>query len=211
MTVDVPTFLCLVVLLPPLSTGLAGAQPPDDDEEREFRRASASRAVRENCLICHSDEIIRTQRLTLKQWKTEVEKMTGWGSPLPVEQQSDLITYLAAEFPAEGPPPSLVRQALPQSPATETAAVIRGEARRGERIFAQNCANCHGADGQGSDLGPNLVEKPVLNELSRYQNAVRTGLGRMPAFGSVLDPAAAADTLVWLRGRRYRPLVVQKK
>ena len=62
-----------------------GTNPPkveDDADDRAYERAMAQRLVRESCLMCHSDELIATQRLTAKQWKAEVEKMVGWGAPL---------------------------------------------------------------------------------------------------------------------------------
>ena len=68
-----------------------------------------------------------------------------------------------------------------------------------------NCANCHGADGQGSELGPNLVEKPALLHTAAFAEVVRTGRGRMPGFASLLDPQAGSDVLAWLRTRRYVP------
>ena len=37
-----------------------------------------------------------------------------------------------------------------------------GDPTRGATLYATHCANCHGARGQGDELGPNLVEKPVL-------------------------------------------------
>ena len=72
--------------------------PPDDDEAQE-RRAFARRTVSENCTICHAPDLIEAQRLTPKQWKAEVEKMIGWGAPLPAEQVATVIDYLGAEYP----------------------------------------------------------------------------------------------------------------
>jgi len=201
-----------------LSFRVTAAPPSDlDDLERILDREAAAQAserlVRENCLICHSGELITTSRLTPKQWKAEVEKMVGWGTPLPKEQQDALIAYLAAEYPATAPParPARMayREAVAQNRADAPDRTRRGDADRGARLYATNCANCHGGDGQGAELGPNLVERPVLTRTADYAEVVRKGRGRMPGFAPVLDPAAEADTLAWLRDRRYVPAVVK--
>ncbi len=57
------------------------------------------RPIVENaCLGCHSGDILWQQRLTDQQWTTEVNKMVGWGSPLPENQREALIAYLTANF-----------------------------------------------------------------------------------------------------------------
>ena len=128
-------------------------QRDDQAEEREMTR----RVVRENCLICHSAEIIESQRLTATQWKAEVEKMVGWGAPLPVEDQPAVIAYLTSEFSATAPPGLLARETLAialKSVAPETdqrGAAFEGDPSRGEKLHVANCANCHGPDGQGAN------------------------------------------------------------
>lgn len=56
-----------------------------------------------------------------------------------------------------------------------------GNVSQGRKIFAQNCAACHGIDGAGGAIGggytaPSLVGVPPLN----VAEAVRTGPSRMP-------------------------------
>ena len=169
------------------------------------------RVVRENCLICHSAEIIESQRLTAMQWKAEVEKMVGWGAPLPVEDQPAVIAYLTSEFSVTAPPGLLARETLAialKSVAPETdqrGAAFEGDPSRGEKLHVANCANCHGPDGQGAELGSNLVERGILMRPGDFTEIVRKGRGRMPSFSTVLDARAEADILAWLRGRQYRP------
>jgi ubiquinol-cytochrome c reductase cytochrome c subunit len=213
-----PLTLALASVLTLLVTGLIAtasprdlAQPPgnDDPEEREFRRKTAERSVRDNCLICHTDELITSQRLTSKQWKAEVEKMVGWGSPLPKEEQEPVIDFLSSEYPADAAPARTARMTYAEALALERAVPdpkpSAGDPARGASAYASNCANCHGADGQGAELGPNLVEKPVLYRSRDYEAVVRQGRGRMPAFAPLINEAAEADMLAWLRARRYHP------
>jgi mono/diheme cytochrome c family protein len=198
------------------AVGLAAAPrtTQDDREDREEARLVARRAVGENCQICHGEEMIASQRLTATQWKAEVEKMVGWGSPLPKELQQPVIDYLAAEYadtaPAFKPERTTFAQALDTvRPQPETGSRLAGTAERGAPLYIRNCANCHGQDGQGAELGPNLVEKPVLARPKDFDRVVRQGDGRMPGFASTLDESAEADILAWLRAARYRPVVVK--
>src|SRR4051794_35236873 len=99
-----PRFFPLALALGLSCPVVASPQPGDDADDRELARLTSERVVRENCLICHSAELVTASRLTPKQWKAEVEKMVGWGAPLPKEQQEPLVAYLAAEYPASAPP-----------------------------------------------------------------------------------------------------------
>jgi sulfite oxidase len=51
-------------------------------------------AFRENCLVCHQDDVIRQQRLTREQWDRELNKMAGWGARIRAEDRSALLDYL---------------------------------------------------------------------------------------------------------------------
>jgi len=66
-------------------------------------------------------------------------------------------------------------------------------AKRGSAIFANNCAACHGANGQGNrDFGaPNLTDKIWLYGGDRdtlAQTVTNARYGIMPAWGKKLDP-----------------------
>ena len=189
--------------VPLASIARDAGQSPDDE------RVMNVRLVRENCLYCHGEEMLTSQRLTPAQWKTSVEKMVGWGSPLPAEKHGDVIAYLAAEYPAttDTPRPRRISyvEALGTIRPTDETLATGGSADRGGPVFAKNCANCHGPDGRGSDLGPNLVEKPVLRRPADYLSLVRNGKGRMPAFATVLTNADEADLLAWNRRRPTEP------
>jgi mono/diheme cytochrome c family protein len=205
----------LIVLVVGLvaAVATASAQKPaadDDAEERAEREFLARRAVQENCLICHAEEMIAGQRLTAKQWGAEVEKMVGWGSPLPAEAREGVVAYLAARYPDTAPPdaPRLLSFAQAHDtvrPDDRGDGALKGSADRGGPLYARHCANCHGADGQGADLGPNLVEKPVLRRPAEFDEFVKQGRGRMPGFAPLVGPDDESHILVWLRSRRYQP------
>jgi mono/diheme cytochrome c family protein len=173
-----------------------------DDEEKAERLARSQRIMGENCLICHSEELVTTQRLTPAQWKAEVTKMIGWGSPLLEEEVEGLIAYLAETFPATRPKATPTRVA-PEKIAAELRQVAPPKAggstlRLGSMLFAQHCATCHAADAKGGDLGQNLVGLPSLLRTEDSVEVIRTGRRRMPGFVAVLDDAQARAIVAWL-------------
>lgn len=73
-----------LVLLLLLGVGSAASSgPAPDDDARAERLASGRLAFRDNCLMCHSEEMTTRSRLTEKQWATELDKMIGWGARSP--------------------------------------------------------------------------------------------------------------------------------
>jgi ubiquinol-cytochrome c reductase cytochrome c subunit len=192
--------------LPAARSGRLAAQ---DDTDREERLAAGKAAFRDNCLMCHAEEMTARLRLTEKQWAAEVDKMIGWGAPVPPELKAPLLDYLISAFsgtaavPLSPPERITLRDALatirPEGP-TQT-----GDATRGASLFAANCATCHGPAASGGDLGTCLVERPVLFRPNEYIEVVRKGRRRMPGFAAALKPDQEADILAWLRSRRYEP------
>src|SRR5262249_18462953 len=74
-----------------LAAPRAQEQEPDDGEETQ---AVGRRAFVENCLICHAEGMTSRLRLTAKQWTAELDKMIGWGAPVPPEHKAALLAYL---------------------------------------------------------------------------------------------------------------------
>lgn len=72
----------------------------------------------------------------------------------------------------------------------------------GERLFLNNCAQCHGSDAKGSVSFPNLSEgdslygrqpEVLLTTITKGRNGV------MPALGAVVDAATAGDIAQYVR------------
>ena len=82
-----------------------------------------------------------------------------------------------------------VAASAPPVPAPPTASVA--SASRGEQLFNQTCAACHGVRGTGTQIGPPLVNKiyePGHHSDAAFLLAVRNGsiqhhwnFGNMPA------------------------------
>lgn len=182
-------------------TGPLGAQ----DDEASLRHALGERAFQENCLICHGRELTTRQRLSPAQWQAEVTKMIGWGAPVPPDAVTDLTAWLVREFPTGRPVAPAARMearvlkaALPAAPAD-----LKPDAASGRALFEAHCANCHGREAQGGDLGPNLVERPVLVLDSTWHEAVTVGRRRMPGYAAVLSGEQSAAIRGWLLGLTY--------
>ena len=72
----------------------------------------------------------------------------------------------------------------PATTATETG---DGQAASGAQLFSANCQSCHGPDGAGGSVGPNLQKSSVAESLAKVEKQVRNGRGAMPPFSDVLS------------------------
>ncbi len=194
-----------VILAAGLSSAPARSAPPEDPEEFKI---VAVRLVRENCLICHSAELIAGQRLAPGQWKAEVEKMAGWGSPILKDEQAIVSAYLAETYPVSRPPVERERISVSAAYApfrpSFTPTTRKTNLTHGKATYDRDCANCHGTDAQGADLGSNLLDRASLWRDADLARVVREGRGRMPAFTRTIDDLAYDDLVAWLRSRKYK-------
>ena len=130
-TLGLALVAALVALAPSWSSSAPIGLDDDDDEERAIRREESRRSFVENCLMCHGEDMTTRQRLTTKQWAAEVEKMVGWGTPLPPERKQPLVDYLAEAYPSTQPAPPVERISPERALALDPPAVPRPAARRG--------------------------------------------------------------------------------
>ena len=66
-----------------------------------------------------------------------------------------------------------------EAASAPSGAVVAGDAARGETLFAENCASCHGEAGAGGGVGPTLAGSGVAREDA--QATIESGSGIMPA------------------------------
>jgi putative heme-binding domain-containing protein len=78
----------------------------------------------------------------------------------------------------------------------------QGDAAKGSKTFATNCAGCHGSDGRGGERAPNIATSRNVTSLteSELSNFVRNGVpgSGMPAFGFLGD-SGIRDVVAFLR------------
>jgi mono/diheme cytochrome c family protein len=156
----------------------------------------------DDCLACHTGDMVRQQRLTDKQWAKTVDKMRTWGAPTEDENVAPLVARLVATHPADAGPyvpltiPAEVAAAL--FVGQPDGAFSGGDAGRGHALYSDRCAPCHADDAGGGEMGVALAGRHILDRASDLAAVVRAGRGRMPGDESTTD-AELADLLAYLR------------
>ena len=75
----------------------------------------------------------------------------------------------------------------PTTTTTTATEPGNGQAASGGQLFADNCETCHGTNGAGGHIGPNLQTSSVAENLAQVEKQVRNGGGAMPPFSGVLS------------------------
>jgi cytochrome c oxidase cbb3-type subunit III len=192
---------------------LAAATPQDIEAKPElldFARALGRRAFADNCAPCHGaggGGARGYPNLTDDDWL--------WGGTLKDIQQT--ITHGVRSGDDEGHQgsmPAFGRDAiLKQDEISAVADYVRSlsglpatpgaDLTRGAKIFADNCAVCHGPQGKGNrEVGaPNLTDRIWLYapDKAAIVEGIYNGRGSvMPAWGSKLDPATIKALTVYV-------------
>jgi mono/diheme cytochrome c family protein len=89
---------------------------------------------------------------------------------------------------------ALSRLALAEPSAPTTSGeVVLGDQHRGQVVYSQSCAGCHGATGEGG-IGPALDGNPITLAAAKAQ--IVSGGGTMPA--QLVDGQKLDDVLAYL-------------
>ena len=172
----------------------------------EFARAYGRSAFGVNCAPCHGANGQGSKgypNLTADRWL--------WGGSL--DQISATITH-GARFGDpdghQGDMPAWGSQGLNTQQIADVANYVYSLSHKttddvsaGKKVFADNCAACHGADAKGNpDMGaPNLTTKIWLyggDKADLIQTITYGRGGHMPAWGSKLDPATIKSLTVYV-------------
>ena len=86
-----------------------------------------------------------------------------------------------------------------------TAAALAQNPDPGQQTFVTRCAGCHGTDGNGGELGPNITKRVPFRSDQELADVVRDGLpaAGMPAFADI-SPSEAASLIRFVRTLRPR-------
>jgi len=204
--------ISLVALVPAAQDGARPVEPPVIPlaEVRELDPNELVRFLDQqialHCNVCHSNEMIEQQRLTLPQWRAELVKMAGWGATLPQDYQDIMAEHLHKKFlPDRDPEPPRVEPQLALRESRQADQTAVSDIERNEpavaALYARQCANCHGQDGIGNETGPRLTGRPSLTRPDHFADLVVAGRGRMPAFGQTLKKDDLNALRRWLLGR----------
>jgi mono/diheme cytochrome c family protein len=75
----------------------------------------------------------------------------------------------------------------PTTTTTTATEPGNGQVATGAQLFSDNCETCHGPNGAGGHVGPNLQTSSVAENLAQVEKQVRNGGGAMPPFAGVLS------------------------
>jgi cytochrome c553 len=82
------------------------------------------------------------------------------------------------------------------------SAGVSADVKRGQQVFKQFCANCHGDKGQGL-VGPNLTDKEILHGSSKEEivKVIKEGVlaKAMPAWGTILNDQQISDAADYVK------------
>jgi thiosulfate dehydrogenase len=95
------------------------------------------------------------------------------------------ITWLSSEHPIRM---NSERPAGPRAIPSLTNSVLRGDADRGAKVYAQRCASCHADDGQGDEKHP-----PLWGERSYNDGAGLAQVSKLAAWLKVAMPPGETD------------------
>lgn len=82
--------------------------------------------------------------------------------------------------------------------SNEMAWLLKLVPRSDESLYAANCASCHGAQREGSAIGPSLVDIAARRSRDEIRSIIREGTGRMPAYATAIDGGAVNDLVSYL-------------
>jgi cytochrome c oxidase cbb3-type subunit III len=180
-----------------------------DPDLLRFAMAGGAAAFQTNCAPCHgrgAQGFVGYPNLNDDDWLwgggiEEIHKTISVGI------RSDQKDSRASQMPRYGldkllEEPQIIDVAeyvLSFSGKSESSAA----AARGQKLFAEQCASCHGADGKGKQEqgAPNLTDDIWLYGGSRQAiiESIRTGRGGvMPAWTGRLDPVTVKSLAVYV-------------
>ena len=147
----------------------------------------------EKCLTCHTQSLLSVQELSKEGWEKVLGKMETFGVKLTPEEKTALVEY----FLKRGPQPKQLETVdyNKESEMYETRGRGQGDAGKGEKLFAVNCASCHGEKAEGK-IGPTLRGRHVPENY--FYEAVLKGIRTMPAFEDSLNREQARDIREYL-------------
>lgn len=188
---------------PPAADASTDAASTDAAAESDFHPGPVLEAA---CFACHTQEMIKQQRLTQAQWTKVITKMVSWGAVIEAGDVTPLARYLAETCGPDAGPyvPATVplAEALVELEPTDDKGWPAGDSARGQPLWVDKCSGCHAANARGG-LGVNLVERPILYRIEDFARVIREGRSMMKPIK--LEPQAVADILAHLRTLRVPP------
>ncbi len=158
-----------------------------------------ARLYAENCAVCHGQDGEGRVGATLAQnWpsirpdlriRATIENgingtpMLAWsqenGGPLTSQEIDALVAYILT-WETGGPRYIAPTPTFAPRPVITSIPNVEGDPNRGAALFDQNCAVCHGADGEGR-VGAALAKNfPSIRPDLSVKNTIANGIGGSP-------------------------------
>lgn len=183
-----------------LALGLPGSAQQGDDQETIQQGA---KLYAENCAVCHGpDGKGRVGATLAKDWPSirpdlQIETIIRNGipgSPMPAWSQANggpltdaeidaLVSYILT-WQTGGPPTIFPTPTAVAHPPLTPPPGVTGDPNQGAVIFDQNCAVCHGVNGQGR-IGAELAKDwPSIRPDLQIESTIARGIpgSAMPAW-----------------------------
>lgn len=148
-------------------------------DSKEFE---GSVTYRNQCLICHTEGLIASQKFDQKGWKKLLLKMRAFGAQIEVDEEDNLIRFLTG-LTKRNKVSNKISSYPVQNLKFSAAANQIQNIEESSELYRTSCAQCHGDQGQGL-TGPRLRGRLVPKEI--FFQTVTMGKNRMPAFGQSL-------------------------
>jgi mono/diheme cytochrome c family protein len=95
---------------------------------------------------------------------------------------------------------------LAQVPVSTVHAYTNEDKTSGATLFHEKgCEHCHGVDGRGGELGPDLSTVGKRLNKQKLELQIHNGGSAMPAFGDVLQPNEIKALVDFLHAKRKAP------
>lgn len=168
----------------------------------------ASTLFQQDCAACHGENGRGTTRgpslAGVGEAAVDFELSTG---RMPKRDASATLPPYRAILPAadiealDQYVTAMVASGGPGIPAVDPAA---GDESKGEALFMENCAACHGAGGAGGVLFDRPVPKITGATPTQTGEALRVGPAEMPVFGPhQISPAEVNDIAAYIKSMQH--------
>ena len=165
------------------------------------------------CLSCHSTRYITMQpKMTAAKWEESVRKMIKtYAAPIAEDQVQPIVQYLvAAKEGGDGSSWETPAVIVTTPAVTGEAVQRRADPARGQMLYAQSCASCHGTDGRpNTPAAATMIPRPTdLTSGSFAAEAIAASVTHgvpgtaMPA-AAIHSPDEISDVVAYVQ--RFQP------
>jgi mono/diheme cytochrome c family protein len=143
-------------------------EPAKDANKPQLPNTPGKETVQQLCGSCHSANIVLGRGMTEDGWSEVVASMISRGAKGTQSQFTEVIDYLAKNFPPKTAPGGTLASARRGGGGGFTMGpddkqiVDPAASDRGKKLYAAQCITCHGPAARGNVNGPDLVRSVTI-------------------------------------------------